>query len=128
MEIIINPDIFDIQKISIKKGKTSRKLIYYSHSLFIIGLPFQINDYILVNQSNKYLFIDIDGSKQKDLLYKIDTYFKGVLNMYQSFIEDNILKIKKHKLNHFKKGDNLFISINNIRNKKTTSIIQIFTI
>ena len=52
MEIIINPDIFDIQKISIKKGKTSRKLIYNYHSLFIIGLPFQINDYIF-NRASK---------------------------------------------------------------------------
>ena len=128
MEIIINPKIFDIQNISIKNGRTTKKLLYNFQSLCIIGLPFQINDYILVNQSNKYLFIDIDQSKQKEVLYTINTYFEDVLTIYQSFIDNNILKIKKHKPYHFKKDDELFISINNIRNKKGISMIQIFTI
>ena len=89
---------------------------------------FKIDQYILVNQSNKYIFIDIYKSPQKGLLLLIDNYFRKKFHSYQSFIENSILKIRKHTSDLIKREDNLYISINNIKLKEKDSRVQIFTI
>ena len=128
MELIIKGDNFDINRITIKHGKNTKKIIYNLDTLSLIGLSFQIDQYILVNQSNKYIFIDIDKSPQKNLLLNIDNYFRKILHSYKSFIENSILKIRKHTNDLIKREDNLYISINNIKMKEKCSRIQIFTI
>jgi len=128
MELIIKDDTFDINRITIKHGKNTKKIIYNLDTLSLIGLSFKIDQYILVNQSNKYIFIDIDESPQKRLLLLIDNYFRKKFHSYQSFIENSILKIRKHTSDLIKREDNLYISINNIKMKEKDSRIQIFTI
>ena len=88
MELIIKDDTFDINRITIKHGKNTKKIIYNLDTLSLIGLSFKIDQYILVNQSNKYIFIDIDKSPQKRLLLLIDNYFRKKFHSYQSFIEN----------------------------------------
>ena len=128
MELVIKEDTFDINRITIKNGKNTKKIIYNLDSLSLIGLSLKISQYIIANQSNKYIFIDIDKSPQKEVLLLIDNYFKGKFRLYQSFIENYILKIKKHTNDPISKEDALFISINNIKKRDTRSRIQIFTI
>ena len=128
MELVIKEDTFDINRITIKNGKNTKKIIYNLDSLSLIGLSFKISQFIIVNQSNKYIFIDVDKSPQKEILLRIDNYFKGKFRLYESFIENYILKIKKYKNEPITKDDELFISINNIKKRDTRSRIQIFTI
>lgn len=128
MDLIIRTDNFDINRIGIKDGKSTKKIIYNLDTLFIIGLSFNINNFFIVNQSKKYLYIDIDKSPEKDILINIDQHFHGNNKSYHSFIENYIIKIKKHHNNYIKNGDDLFISINNIKIKNAYSKIQLFTI
>ena len=128
MELVIKEDTFDINRITIKNGKNTKKIIYNLDTLSLIGLSLKISQYVIVNQSNKYIFIDIDKSPQRELLLLIDNYFKGKFRLYQPFIQNYILKIKKHTNDSITKGDALFISINNIKKRDTRSRIQIFTI
>ena len=128
MELVIKEDTFDINRITIKNGKNTKKIIYNLDSLSLIGLSLKISQYIIANQSNKYIFIDIDKSPQKEVLLLIDNYFKEKFRLYQSFIENYILKIKKHTNDLISEDDALFISINNIKKRDTRSRIQIFTI
>ena len=93
MELVIKDDTFDINRITIKNGKNTKKIIYNLDSLSLIGLSFKISQFIIVNQSNKYIFIDVDKSPQKEVLLRIDNYFKGKFRLYESFIENYILKI-----------------------------------
>ena len=62
MELVIKEDTFDINRITIKNGKNTKKIIYNLDSLSLIGLSLKISQYIIANQSNKYIFIDIDKS------------------------------------------------------------------
>ena len=129
MDLILKGDSFDINNISIKEGKNAKKLIYKINNISIIGLSFKIDDFILVNQSNKYLFIDIEKSKQKDILYQINNFFSKKYNkFYKTFIENDILKIRKHKIYTYNSKDDLYITINNMKAKESFIIVQIFTI
>ena len=83
MELIIKDDTFDINRITIKHGKNTKKIIYNLDTLSLIGLSFKIDQYILVNQSNKYIFIDIDKSPQK--IY----YYLSIIIFEKSFIYIN---------------------------------------
>tara|TARA_B100000686_G_C16731017_1_gene940686 strand:+ start:1015 stop:1398 length:384 start_codon:yes stop_codon:yes gene_type:complete len=127
MELIIKDDTFDSNRITIKNGKNTKKIIYELDTISIIGLTFKVNQYIIVNQSKRYIYIDIDNSPQKKLFLLIDNYFKEKLRFYQTFIDNSILKIKKHNTNIINHNDNLYISINNIK-KKDIYNVQIFTI
>lgn len=129
MDLILKGDSFDINNISIKEGKNAKKLIYKINNISIIGLSFKIDDFILVNQSNKYLFIDIEKSEQKDIFYQINNFFSTKYNkFYKTFIEDDILKIRKHKVYTYNHKDDLYITINNLKAKESFIIVQIFTI
>ena len=128
MDLIIKGNSFDINKVSIKNGRNTKKIIYDLGTLFMIGLSFEVKEYIIVNQSNKYLFIDVEKSPIKDIFFEINNYFKNKYKLYKNFIEDNILKIKKHNNNSIKPLDPLFISINNIKIRDSFTKIHLFTI
>ena len=131
MNLIIKNDSFNINHIGMKKktnNARSNKLIYHLGSVLIIGIPLEIKDYIVVNQSNNFLYIDIEKSPNKNILTSIDTYFQEKNTNYYSFIDDSIIKIKKHVSTIVNKNDPLFISINNIKIKDKKLKIQIFTI
>ena len=131
MDLIIKNDSFNIQQIGMKRKTNqsrSNKLIYRLGLVSIIGIPLEIKDYIIVNQSKNFLYIDIDKLSNKVILNSIDTYFQEKYSNYHPFIDDSILKIKKHNDTTINENDPLFISINNIKIKDKKLKIQIFTI
>jgi len=128
MDLIIKDNTFDVELINLKNGKNSKKIIYDLGSLYLIGLSFKIENYRIVNQSKKFLFIDTTESPQLKILLRINEYFKRTNKPYKSYINDNIIEVKKHNYNIIHKDDELFISINNIKKRDTRSRIQIFTI
>lgn len=128
MDLIIKDKTFDVELINLKNGKNSKKIIYDLGSLYLIGLSFKIENYRIVNQSKKFLFIDTTESPQLKILRKINEYFKRNNKPYKSYINDNIIEVKKHNYNTIHKNDELFISINNIKMKKSYFNVQLFTI
>ena len=131
MDLIIKNDSFNIQQIGMKRKTNqsrSNKLIYRLGLVSIIGIPLEIKDYIIVNQSKNFLYIDIDKLSNKVILNSIDEYFQEKYSNYHPFIDDSILKIKKHNDTTIHENDPLFISINNIKIKDKKLKIQIFTI
>ena len=46
MELVIKEDTFDINRITIKNGKNTKKIIYNLDSLSLIGLSLKISQYI----------------------------------------------------------------------------------
>ena len=128
MDLIIRKEFFDTNRIGIKHGRNAKKIIYNLDYLSMIGISFEVREYIIVNQSNKYLFIDIEESMDKDIFIKIDQFFKNKYKPYKSFMDNYILKVKKHKSKTFKKNDPLFVSFNNIKTKNSLTKLQLFTI
>lgn len=128
MDLIIKDNTFDVELINLKNGKNSKKIIYDLGSLYLIGLSFKIENYRIVNQSKKFLFIDTTESPQLKILLRINEYFKRTNKPYKSYINDNIIEVKKHNYNIIHKDDELFISINNIKMKKSYFNVQLFTI
>ena len=128
MDLIIKDNTFDVELINLKNGKNSKKIIYDLGSLYLIGLSFKIENYRIENQSKKFLFIDTTESPQLKILLRINEYFKRTNKPYKSYINDNIIEVKKHNYNIIHKDDELFISINNIKMKKSYFNVQLFTI
>lgn len=130
MNLIIKDDSFNVDNISIKKRKNNLryKLIYKLGLIYIIGIPLEINGYIIVNQSKNFLYIDIEKSLNKNILLSVDNYFREKNTNYYSFINDSIIKIKKNNPIMINNNDPLFISINNIRDQGKKPKIQIYTI
>ena len=128
MDLIIKSDTFDINCITIKNGKNSKKIIYDLGEIYLIVLSFQIDGFNIVNQTKKYIYIDITESPQNKILSMIDNHFKNNNKPYKHFINGNIIEVKKHKIYTIKKNDNLFISINNIKTRGTFTKVQLFTI
>lgn len=128
MEIILNHNNFNIQNITIKESRKTKKLLYNLNCIYLIGLSFQIKDYVIIKQSNNYLFIDIEYSPLKNILLMIDTYFQSKIINYVSFIKNNIIKIKKHIMKNYQINDNLYISLNNLKKNSKVTILQLFTV
>ena len=57
MELVIKEDTFDVNRITIKNGKNTKKIIYNLDTLSLIGLSLKISQYVIVNQSNKYIML-----------------------------------------------------------------------
>ena len=127
MEIILNQNNFNIQNITIKESRKTKKLLYNLNCIYLIGLSFQIEDYVIIKQSNNYLFIDIEYSPLKNILLMIDRYFQSKIINYVSFIKNNIIKIKKHIMKKYQINDNLYISLNNLKKNSKVTILQLFT-
>jgi hypothetical protein len=128
MEIILNENNFNINNISIKDGRKTKKLLYDLKCIYLIGINFEIKDYIIIKQSNNYMFIDIEYSQLKDIFTSIDNHFNSKMENYHSFIKNNVIKIKKHDIKDYKNTDNLYISLNNLKKTPKVTILQLFTV
>lgn len=128
MEIILNENNFNINNISIKDGRKTKKLLYDLKCIYLIGINFEIKDYIIIKQSNNYMFIDIEYSQLKDIFTSIDNHFNSKMENYHSFIKNNVIKIKKHDIKDYKNTDNLYISLNNLKKTSKVTILQLFTV
>lgn len=128
MDIILNENNFNINKISIKDGRKTKKILYDLNCIYLIGITFEIKEYVIIKQSNNYMFIDIEYSQLKDIFTSIDNHFNSKMDNYHSFIKNNIVKIKKHDIKNYTKNDNLYISLNNLKKTPKVTILQLFTV
>ena len=129
MKLILKEETFDHNKIKIKNYKNNQKIIYDMDNIYLIGIPLKISDIRIVNQTNKYIVIDIKQSKQKSILKKIDEYFTDKYNFYyDSFIKHMVLKLKKNESINYSDGQDIYFSVNNIKKNNSFTTIQLFTI
>ena len=96
MDLIINEEDFDDNEIIIKHCKNSQKILYHKNGIYLIGIPFKIKNFTIVQQTNKYLTIDISKTKQYDVFKKIDDFFQSKYkSKYRRFLNKKNLRIKK---------------------------------
>ncbi len=127
MDLIIKESTFDIKRVKFKKGKKVTKILYDLDFIIVIGITLKIEEYNY-NETYNYLFLNIKDSPQLQLLMSIDTFFKKNLEYYQSFINKNTIRVKKHK--GFKNCNKLlYITLNSLKEvHDRTYKVQIFTI
>lgn len=132
MELIINENLFLEENIIIKEKKNHSKILYNIDEIILIGLPFEIHDYKIKNQSEKYITINIENSPQKNTLEKINNYFiqyyHNKKSNYNDFIINNTIKIKKNNYNFYMNDELLLITINNLKAYNININVQLFTI
>tara|TARA_A100001037_G_C15010481_1_gene571443 strand:- start:542 stop:925 length:384 start_codon:yes stop_codon:yes gene_type:complete len=127
MDLIIKESTFDIKRVKFKKGKKVTKILYDLDFIIVIGITLKIEGYNY-NETYNYLFLNIKDSPQLSLLMSIDTFFKKNLEYYQSFINKNTIRVKKHK--GFKNCNKLlYITLNSLKEVHDKFYkVQIFTI
>jgi hypothetical protein len=129
MDIIVTGTSFDKDNITIKYSKINQKIIYNIDEISILGIPLQLKNFNILNDSDKKLFLKINDNNDIILLKKInDFFYLKYKKNYKSFIKGNILKIRKNDLNLIKENENIYISINNIKKKGNYYTINIFII
>lgn len=129
MDIIVTGTSFNKDNIMIKYSKINQKIIYNIDKISILGIPLQLKNFNILNDSDKKLILEINDNNDIILLKKINEFFflKYKKN-YKSFIKDNILKIRKNDLNLIKDNESIYISINNIKKKGNYYTINTFII
>lgn len=129
MDIIVTGTSFNKDNIMIKYSKINQKIIYNIDKISILGIPLQLKNFNILNDSDKKLILEINDNNDIILLKKINEFFflKYKKN-YKSFIKDNILKIRKNDLNIIKDNESIYISINNIKKKGNYYTINTFII
>ena len=128
MDLIINENDFNKDNISIKYYKNTQKILYNIGNIYIIGLPFILNNINIVKQTKKYILLNIKKIPQYDILKSIDLFFIKKFGIYySSFMINDIIKIKKNKNYNFNDND-IYITLTNIRKKNSFITIQLFTI
>jgi len=129
MDLIIDWKYLSFDKIKIKNGKNSQKILYTVDDVYLIGIPLKVVDFSIVKQTNKLLIIDILDSEQIQLLNRINSFFSDKYQIpYEGFIKEGIISIKKTKLENYTNTSELYISIHNIKMKNSFITIQLFTI
>tara|TARA_Y100000996_G_scaffold112041_1_gene82903 strand:+ start:143 stop:532 length:390 start_codon:yes stop_codon:yes gene_type:complete len=129
MDLILNEEDFDDNEIIIKHCKNSQKILYHKNGIYLIGIPFKIKNFTIVQQTNKYLTIDISKTKQYDVFKKIDDFFQSKYkSKYRHFLNKKNLRIKKNNSNNYNEENDVYITINNIKYKNSFVTIQLFTV
>lgn len=129
MDLIINEEDFDDNEIIIKHCKNSQKILYHKNGIYLIGIPFKIKNFTIVQQTNKYLTIDISKTKQYDVFKKIDDFFQSKYkSKYRRFLNKKNLRIKKNHSNNYNEENDVYVTINNIKYKNSFVTIQLFTV
>jgi len=129
MDLILDEKSFDNDKIKIKNGKTGQKILYQIDDVSLIGIPLKITGYTIIQESYKYIMINISNSQQNSLFKKIDAHFSNEYKIpYSHFVNNNILKIKKNNMKDYTNSKEIHVSINNIKMKNSFVMIQLFTI
>ena len=129
MDLIIDEELFEVDKIELKNGTTGQKILHKMDHVYLLGIPLKIYGFKIIKQTNKYIIITMDDTKQYRLLKSIDRKFVDEYRMpYKSFINNDVLRIKKNKETHYTEQSDLYISINNIKMKNSFITVQLFTI
>ena len=77
--------------------------------------------------SNNYIYITLNDPVQKKVLKDIDNHIKKLLEKpYQSFMKSDVIKVKNNK--GYTMNDDIYISLNNIKEYDGVWKLHIFTI
>lgn len=129
MELIIVEELFDDNKIEVKNGKNGQKILYKMDNVYLLGIPLKIDGFKIIKQTNKHLIINIEETKQYQLLKDIDSHFASEYQLpYGGFIKNNLLRINKNRVVTYTNSSKLYLSIHNIKMKNSFITIQLFTI
>ena len=121
MEVIINSQSIDTDKIQFKKGKNTTKILYDISSVYIIGLCFGLECPYSID---KYGKLEVQNKQQKELLQRIDQYLSINLSNYVSFLKNDKIQLKNYK----PFVDIKYININNIKKIDGFHFVNIFSL
>ena len=124
MEIIIKNENFDVKNIKFKYGKKCIKILYDLNYILMIGLTFKISPFKII-ENDKILFIYLKRNDELNLIKNIDTFLQKSFRNYTPFLNDNIIRVKKH--NDYNEND-LYITINNLKKINNDLKVQIFSL
>jgi len=129
MDLIIDEELFDDDKIEVKNGKNGQKILYKMDNVYLLGIPLKIDGFTIIKQTNKHLIINIAYTGQYRLLKNIDSHFASEYRLpYRGFINNDTLRITKNNMTSYTNLSELYLSINNIKMKNSFITIQLFTI
>lgn len=123
MNLIINDNNFSINNIKLKNSKKSTKILYNFKNIDIIGLSFTIS-YFDCNCNNNFSYITLKDKKQLSNFIEIDNFLKRNITNYETFIRNNMIKVK----GNFKNKDNIDINVNSLKFINSSNKVQIFII
>ena len=128
MKLVIIKDNFDIKRIVFRDNKLSKKISYDINNISMIGITININYDNLIDKGN-YIILKVN-EKDKVILYKIDNYFKSLFNNYDKIVNNDIIRVKKHKEYIYNPlNKNILITMNSIKKDFSGKVkVQIFTI
>ena len=127
MNLIIKESTFDKNRIRLKEGKKVIKILYYIDCISIIGLSLKIRSFTYT-ENYDFLFLNIKESPQLVLLQLIDTHFQGIFKDYQTFINNYIIRIKKHTNYSPIDINEICITLNSLKKVNHSYKVQIITI
>lgn len=127
MDLILQNKSIDVKNIKLKHSLKCIKIIYDLNYILLLGISLKLNNYDAVF-SNNYIYITIRDNSQKKLLKKIDMYLQNmIIGDYNSFINDKYnIKVKNNK--SYNINDDIYISLNNLKQYNERWKLHIFTI
>lgn len=129
MDLILTNNYFDVNNIKIKYSKINQKILYKIDEIYLLGIPLKLKNFSLIYQTDKNLTIKLKDTNTINILNKINTFFNGKYqNSFKDIIKEDIIKVRKNNLEKYIDKEDIYISINNIKNRGSINIIHIFVI
>jgi len=127
MDLILQNKSIDVKNITLKHSLKCIKIIYDLDYILLLGISLKIDKCDAIF-SNNYIYITLHDNNQKKILKNIDLYFLNTVDGdYHRFINDKyIIKVKNNK--GYKINDNIYISLNNLKQYNGQWKLHIFTI
>ena len=126
MDLILLTNSIKLSNIRLKHSIKSIKIIYDLNYILILGLSLKLCNYSAVF-SNNYIYITLKDPLQKKVLKHIDNHIKKLLvKSYQPFMNSDVIKVKNNK--GYTMNDDIYISLNNIKEYNGVWKLHIFTI
>ena len=126
MDLILLTNSIKLSNIRLKHSIKSIKIIYDLKYILILGLSLKLCNYNAVF-SNNYIYITLKDPLQKKVLKHIDNHIKKLLvKSYQPFMNSDVIKVKNNK--GYTMNDDIYISLNNIKEYNGVWKLHIFTI
>lgn len=126
MKLLIIKENFDINRIFFRESKSSIKISYNINFISMVGITFNL---VFKNCLDKghFLILNID-EKEINFFNKIDKYFIGEIDNYDKILNNDSIRIKKHKNFKIPKDNVISITLNSIKNIFGRNKVQIFSI
>ena len=126
MDLILITNSLKLSNIQLKHSVKSIKIIYDLNYILILGISLKLYNYNAIF-SNNYIYITLNDPVQKKVLKDIDNHIKKLLEKpYQSFMKSDVIKVKNNK--GYTMNDDIYISLNNIKEYDGVWKLHIFTI